>query len=76
MASSRVTQFTKPVPETGRGVGLAEMRHQEGLDPDRRCRLDDLAQFGMQRNLQMRLFAAVGLAFLSPKESPARDFRR
>src|SRR6516164_8532771 len=68
MAPGCVAQLAEPISETGRGIRFAEMRHQKCFDADRRGRLDDRAQFGMQRNLKVRLFAAVGLALIDDEK--------
>ena len=59
-----VAQLAKPVAKTGRGVGLAEMSHEEGLDADRRRRVDDFLQLRMHWNFEVRFFAAFGLALV------------
>src|SRR6516165_2022412 len=64
VTSGSVAQFAEPVPKTRRGVRLAEMGHQKSFDPDRRRRIDDLAQFGMYWYFKVRFLAAFGLALI------------
>ena len=60
-----IAQFAKPIAEAGRGIRFAEMRHQECFNTDSRRRLDDLAQLGMHRDLEVRFLATIRLSLVN-----------
>ena len=64
--ASGVAQFSKPITEPGRGVGLAEMGNKERLNAHGRRRLNDLVQLGMHRDLiQPRLNSVEEWRFIN-----------
>lgn len=63
-ASGGITKLAEPIAETGCGIGLAKMRHEERLDAHGRRCLDDLAQLGMQGYFKMCLLAALGFVLV------------
>src|SRR5439155_9604968 len=63
-----IAKLAEPIAEAGRGVGLAEVRHQERLDADRWRRVDDLAQPRMDWNFEVRFLAAFGLALIDGQD--------